>query len=80
MQNDGSQSWIVISRGMNRYVTVFAEENGKSIHYASTAPNKDASTADLQSDRTHNLFSEESKQMIHNLGNVECFEFVRDLS
>ena len=33
MQNDGSQSWIVISRGMNKYVSELPEENGKSIHH-----------------------------------------------
>ena len=32
MKNDGCQSWIVISRGMNKYVNELPEENGKSIH------------------------------------------------
>ena len=32
MQNDGIQSWIVISRGINQYVTELPEESGKSIH------------------------------------------------
>ena len=29
MQNDGSQSWIVISRGIIKYVTELPEENDK---------------------------------------------------
>ena len=33
MQKDGSQSWIVISRGVNKYVKELPEENSKSIHY-----------------------------------------------
>ena len=37
-------------------------------------PNKDALIADVQYNRTYNPFSEKSKQMIHNVGNVECFE------
>ena len=37
MQNDGSQSWIVISRGINRYVTDLPEENEKLIHYEELA-------------------------------------------
>ena len=32
MRNDGSQSWIVISRGIDKYVTVLPEENEKPIH------------------------------------------------
>ena len=31
MQNDGTQSWIAISRGINKYVTL-PEENKKPIH------------------------------------------------
>ena len=33
MQEDGSQSWIVISRRMNKYVNDLPEENVKSLHY-----------------------------------------------
>ena len=33
MQNDGSQSWIVISKGMNKYVDELPEENKKPTHY-----------------------------------------------
>ena len=32
-QNDGSQSWIVISRGVDKYETEHPEENEKPIHY-----------------------------------------------
>ena len=32
VKNDGSQSWIVISRGINKYVEDLAEESGKSVH------------------------------------------------
>ena len=34
---------------------------------------KDALIADLQSSRTYTPYSKESKQMIHTMGNVECF-------
>ena len=37
MQNDGSQSWIVISRGVNKYVTELPEKNEKLIHYEEVA-------------------------------------------
>ena len=33
MKNDGSQSWIVIRRGMNKYVTELPEENLELIHF-----------------------------------------------
>ena len=33
MKNDRSQSWIVINRGMRKYVNELPEENGKPIHY-----------------------------------------------
>ena len=29
LQNDGSQSWVVIRRGMNKYVTEMSEGNGE---------------------------------------------------
>ena len=32
MKNDGSQSWIVISKDMNKDVDELPEENVKSIH------------------------------------------------
>ena len=38
MQNDGNQSWIVISRGINKNVTELPEENEKPIHYEDVAP------------------------------------------
>ena len=37
LKNDGSHSWIVISRGMNKYVEELYEENGDSIHYEEMA-------------------------------------------
>ena len=33
LKNDGSQSWIVICRGMSKYVDELREENGESIYY-----------------------------------------------
>ena len=33
MQKDGTQSWIVISRDVNKYVTELPEENKKLVHY-----------------------------------------------
>ena len=44
------------------------------VHAVIHHPNKDALIADVQREPQYNLFSEESKQMIHNMGNVECFE------
>ena len=46
MQNDGSQSWIVISRGLNKYVAEMPEENidlldnVQAQHQASSSPMK----------------------------------------
>ena len=37
MQNDGSQSWIVTSRGIGKYVNELPEDNKKSIHYEDVA-------------------------------------------
>ena len=37
MQNDGTQSWIVISRGITKYVTQLPEENNKPIHFEEVA-------------------------------------------
>ena len=37
-QNDGSQTWIVFSRGMDKYVTELSEENEKPIHFEEVAP------------------------------------------
>ena len=37
MQNDGTQSWIVISRGIDKYVTELSEENEKLTHYEEVA-------------------------------------------
>ena len=33
VKNDGSQTWIVISRGTHKYVDELLEEHGKSIHH-----------------------------------------------
>ena len=43
------------------------------VHQVKTHPNKDALIADLQSNHPYSPFSEEAKQMIRNLGIVECF-------
>ena len=37
LKKDGSQSWIVICRGRNKYVDKLHEENGASIHYEEMA-------------------------------------------
>ena len=37
MQNDGSQSWIVIRRCVDKYVTELPEENEKLIHFEEVA-------------------------------------------
>ena len=44
---------------------------GRLVHQVKNNPNKVALIADLQSNHPYNPFSEESKHMIHNLGNVE---------
>ena len=33
LKNDGSRSWTVICRGVNKYVDELREENGESIYY-----------------------------------------------
>ena len=38
MQNDGSQSWIVISRRMDKCVNELPEETGKSCHFELVTP------------------------------------------
>ena len=38
LQNDGYQSWMVISRGINKYATDLLEENEKPIHCEEVAP------------------------------------------
>ena len=47
---------------------------GKLIHAIMFHPNKDALIAEWQSNTPYSLFSEESKQVVHTLGNVESFE------
>ena len=37
MQNDGSQSWIVTSRGIDKYVNELPEDNKKPVHYEDVA-------------------------------------------
>ena len=46
----------------------------KPVRQVKNHPNKDPLIADLQRNRTCNPSGEESKRMIHNMGNVECFE------
>ena len=46
----------------------------KLIHQFETHPNKEALQADLKQNRAFNQFSEESKEMIYNMGNMEYFE------
>ena len=49
------------------------------VHQVRNHPNKNALIADLLNNHTYNPFSEESKKMIHNMGNVEGFE-LREIS
>ena len=37
MQHDGTQSWVVISGIVNKYVTELREENEKPVHYEEVA-------------------------------------------
>ena len=39
MKNDGSQSWIVLSKGMNKYVDKFHEENEEYANYEEMVTN-----------------------------------------
>ena len=48
---------------------------GSLVHQVKNHPNKNALIADLQSNHPYDPFSEGSKEIIHDLGNVvECFE------
>ena len=38
LQKDGTQSWIVISRGVNKYATELLEENRRPINYEGASP------------------------------------------
>ena len=40
-QNDGTQSWTVIFRGMNKYVTELPEENEKPIQHEEVTTRRD---------------------------------------
>ena len=44
------------------------------VHLVKNHPDKSALIKDLQIPDTNNPFSEESKKVLHNLGNVEYFE------
>ena len=46
----------------------------KLIHEFENHPNKKALQADLQQDSAFNPFSEQSKEMIYSMGNVEYFK------
>ena len=46
----------------------------KLVHQFETHPNREALKADLRQNHAYNPFSEESKDMIHSMGNVEYFE------
>ena len=48
------------------------------VHQVKNHPNKNAWIADLHRNRPKNPLSEESKQMIHTLGNVECFDYLAE--
>ena len=47
---------------------------GSLVRPVKNHPNEDGLIAHRQNNRTYNAFSEEPKKMIHNMGNVECFE------
>ena len=51
MQNDGSQFWIEIGRGMNKYVTEFPEENEKLNHHEEVASRTVKSVAPKQKEQ-----------------------------
>ena len=48
-------------------------ETRRLVHQVKNHSSNDALIEDLQKNCTNNSFSEESKKIIHNLGNVECF-------
>ena len=52
MQNDGTQSWIVISRGIIKYVTELLEENKKPIHFEEVATSAGQLVAMKQKDQS----------------------------
>ena len=51
LQNDGCQSWMVISRGMNKYATDLLEENEKPIHCEDVAASTVRSVATKQKEQ-----------------------------
>ena len=55
LKNDGSQSWIVISRGMNKYVNDLLEENGKSIHNEEVTATTGRPVADKTDGTIHSI-------------------------
>ena len=52
MKNDGSQSWIVISRSMNKQVNELPEGNGKSILYEEVVTGKGRPFATKQKEQS----------------------------
>ena len=52
----GSQSWIVISRGMNKYVTELLEEGGQSIHDEEAALGAEKTRCDKTTGTSHTSF------------------------
>ena len=50
------------------------------IHQIESHPNLDALQADLMQNQTYNPFSEKSKNMIHDMANVEYFEWCETMS
>ena len=53
MNNDGSQSWNVICRRMNKYVNELLEENVKSFHYEEVTTRYGETRCD-KTERTNN--------------------------
>ena len=52
MKTDGSRSWIVISRWMNKYVNELPEENGKSSHYEEVVTGTERPVATKQKEQS----------------------------
>ena len=79
-----SQSWLQDPR-IATFVSGKADNSTRTnvkelIHQIENLPDLDALQADLMQNQTYNPFSEKSKNMIHDMANVEYFELCETMS
>ena len=66
MNKDGTQSWMVISRSADKYVTEFAVDHTRSIHYDEASSNTEKLAASKQ--RTEQLKASSSSSLVLPIG------------